>query len=67
MLNVVSCEVNNYCAIYKLSLTKVLFQEGNEGERGGGVGSGNPFGDDNEEEEVGPHSVISKSIASCGC
>ena len=35
------------------------FQEGDEGERGGGVGSGNPFGDDNEEEEVGPHSVIS--------
>ena len=55
----VSREVNNYCVIYKLSLTKVLFQEGNEGERGGGVGSGNPFGDDNEEEEVGPHSVIS--------
>jgi hypothetical protein len=30
----------------------LFFQEDDEGERG--VGSGNPFGDDHEEEEVDP-------------
>ena len=29
---------------------RIEFQEGDEGEREGVVGSGNPFGDDGEEE-----------------
>ena len=45
-------------AIFKLSLKKYFFQEGDEGEREGVVGSGNPFGDD-DEEEVGSIAVTS--------